>query len=50
MYLASDYTHPTPRGSRCRVRIYLPKVGLDYELRVMLVYYARLRSTRATST
>jgi hypothetical protein len=24
MHLASDYIHPTPRGGRCRVRIYLP--------------------------
>jgi hypothetical protein len=24
MYLASDYIHPTPRGGRCRIRIYLP--------------------------
>ena len=25
MHLASDYIHPTPRGGRCRVRIYLPE-------------------------
>jgi hypothetical protein len=24
MHLASDYIHPTPRGGRCRIRIYLP--------------------------
>ncbi len=29
MYLASDYIHPTPRGGRCRVRIYLPEVEQD---------------------
>jgi hypothetical protein len=30
MHLASDYIHPaTPRGSRCRVRIYLPKEEED---------------------
>ena len=29
MYLASDYIHPTPRGGRCRVRIYLPEEGRD---------------------
>jgi hypothetical protein len=29
MYLASDYIHPTPRGGRCRVRIYLPKEERD---------------------
>jgi hypothetical protein len=23
MYLASDYIHPTPRGRKCRIRIYL---------------------------
>src|ERR687890_1690384 len=22
---ASDYIHPTPRGGRCRIRIYLPE-------------------------
>jgi hypothetical protein len=25
MHLASDYIHPTPRGGKCRVRIYLPE-------------------------
>ena len=25
MHLASDYIHPTPRGGRCRVRVYLPE-------------------------
>jgi hypothetical protein len=24
MHLAADYVHPTPRGGRCRIRIYLP--------------------------
>src|SRR5918994_6561494 len=24
MHLATDYIHPTPRGGRCRVRVYLP--------------------------
>jgi hypothetical protein len=24
MHLASDYIHPTPRGGRCRVRVYEP--------------------------
>ena len=23
MHLATDYVHPTPRGGRCRVRVYL---------------------------
>src|SRR5215213_3047789 len=27
--LATDYIHPTPRGGRCRVRVYLPKEELD---------------------
>ena len=25
MHLAHDYIHPTPRGGRCRVRLYLPE-------------------------
>jgi hypothetical protein len=29
MHLASDYIHPTPRGGRCRVRIYLPEEKRD---------------------
>jgi hypothetical protein len=29
MYLASDYIHPTPRGGKCRVRIYLPENAHD---------------------
>jgi hypothetical protein len=29
MYLASDYIHPTPRGGRCRVRVYLPEEESD---------------------
>ena len=29
MHLASDYIHPTPRGGRCRVRIYLPEDEQD---------------------
>jgi hypothetical protein len=24
MHMASDYIHPTPRGERCRIRVYLP--------------------------
>jgi hypothetical protein len=24
MHLLSDYIHPTPRGGRCRIRVYLP--------------------------
>ena len=29
MHLASDYIHPTPRGGRCRVRVYLPDEERD---------------------
>ena|SRR5215218_8675261 len=29
MHLASDYIHPTPRGSKCRIRIYLPEEEHD---------------------
>jgi hypothetical protein len=29
MRLANDYIHPTPRGGRCRVRVYLPDDILD---------------------
>jgi len=29
MHLASDYIHPTPRGGRCRVRVYLPGENQD---------------------
>ncbi len=29
MHLASDYIHPTPRGGRCRIRIYLPEEVQD---------------------
>jgi hypothetical protein len=27
--LANDYIHPTPRGGRCRVRVYLPEEEQD---------------------
>ncbi|MDQ3795121.1 MAG: hypothetical protein M3316_05515, partial [Actinomycetota bacterium] len=29
MPLASDYIHPTPRGGRCRIRIFLPEEEQD---------------------
>jgi hypothetical protein len=29
MHLAADYFHPTPRGGRCRVRIFLPEEDRD---------------------
>jgi hypothetical protein len=32
MHLATDYIHPTPRGGRCRVRIYLPEEEIDAPL------------------
>jgi hypothetical protein len=25
MHLATDYIHPTPKGGRCRVRVYVPE-------------------------
>jgi hypothetical protein len=29
VHLANDYIHPTSRGGRCRVRIYLPEEVRD---------------------
>jgi hypothetical protein len=29
VHLANDYIHPTPRGGRCRIRIYLPEDERD---------------------
>jgi hypothetical protein len=29
MHLANDYIHPTPRGGRCRIRVYLPEEEQD---------------------
>jgi hypothetical protein len=29
MHLASDYIHPTPKGGRCRIRVYLPEDERD---------------------
>jgi hypothetical protein len=29
VHLTSDYIHPTPRGGRCRIRIYLPEAEQD---------------------
>jgi hypothetical protein len=29
MHLVADYVHPTPRGGRCRIRIYLPEEDRD---------------------
>jgi hypothetical protein len=29
MHLASDYFHPTPRGGKCRIRVYLPEEEQD---------------------
>ena len=28
-HLATDYIHPTPRGGRCRVRVWLPEEERD---------------------
>ena len=29
MHLANDYIHPTPKGGRCRIRVYLPEDERD---------------------
>ena len=29
MHLAADYIHPTPRGGRSRIRLYLPEEERD---------------------
>ena len=29
VHLASDYIHPTPKGGRCRIRVYLPEDERD---------------------
>ena len=29
MHLATDYIHPTPRGGKCRVRVWLPEDEQD---------------------
>ena len=29
MHVASDYIHPTPKGGRCRIRVYLPEDERD---------------------
>jgi hypothetical protein len=29
MHLATDYIHPTPKGGRCRVRLYVPEEEED---------------------
>jgi hypothetical protein len=36
VHLASDYIHPTPRGGRCRLRIYLPEEEQDVPVVVCL--------------
>lgn len=45
MYLAADYTHPTPHGGRCRVRIYLP----DEEVDAPVVVCSELSDNRGMS-
>jgi hypothetical protein len=45
MHLASDYIHPTPRGGRCRVRIYLPEEEQD----APVVVCSELPNTGGTS-
>jgi hypothetical protein len=36
VHLASDYIHPTPRGGRCRLRIYLPEEEQDVPVAICL--------------
>ena len=36
MHLASDYIHPTPRGGRCRIRIYPPEEEQDAPIVICL--------------
>lgn len=43
--MASDYIHPTPRGGRCRIRIYLPEEEQD----APVVIYSELPNNRGTS-
>jgi hypothetical protein len=45
MHLASDYTHPTPRGGRCRIRSYLPEEEQD----ALVVICSELTNNGGTS-
>ncbi len=45
MELTADYTHPTPHGGRCRIRIYLPDEQGDSPV----VLCSELPSNRGTS-
>lgn len=45
MHLASDYIHPTSRGGRCRVRIYLPEEAQD----ALVVICSELSNNGSTS-
>jgi hypothetical protein len=45
MHLASDYIRPTPRGGRCRIRIYLPEEEQD----ASVVICSELPNNRGTS-
>lgn len=45
MHLASDYIHPTPRGGRCRIRVYLP----DEERDAVVVICTELANNLGTS-
>ena len=44
--LASDYIHPTPRGGRCRIRLYLPE---DEERDAPLVICSELPNNEGSS-
>jgi hypothetical protein len=45
MNLAADYIHLTPRGGRCRVRVYLP----DEEIDAPVVVCSELPTNEGTS-
>ena len=45
MHLASDYIHPTPRGGKCRIRIYLSKEEGD----APVVICSELANTQGSS-
>src|SRR5215213_7927959 len=46
VHLATDYIHPTPRGGRCRVRVYLPEDERD----APVVIYSELPTNESSST
>jgi hypothetical protein len=45
VHLATDYIHPTPRGGRCHVRVYLPEDERDSPV----VVYSELPTNEGSS-